>query len=134
MKGIESMWNDHWSIMKPAYFIIWFSFNINFRLSKKWCSRPQKVIKHKYVSYTCSMETVQQNGRVTLFPVNSSLIYILFSLLIYEHSPKEVFLFPSLQMKEKTVCGIKTSFVCINVFNRKYSYILKFYASNYVYI
>ena len=27
----------------------------------------QKVIKHKYVKYTCSMETVQQNGRFTLF-------------------------------------------------------------------
>ena len=31
-------------IMKPAYFIIWFSFNINFRFSIKWCSRAQKVI------------------------------------------------------------------------------------------
>ena len=38
------MWNDHWSIMKPAYFIIWFSFNINLRFSIKWCSRAQKVI------------------------------------------------------------------------------------------
>ena len=27
----------------------------------------QKVIKHKYVKYTCSMETGQQNGRFTLF-------------------------------------------------------------------
>ena len=61
------MWNDHWSIMKPAYFIIWFSFNINFRFSIKWCSRAQMVIWHKYVKYTCSMETVQQNGRFTLF-------------------------------------------------------------------
>ena len=60
-EGIESMWNDHWSIMKPVYFIIWFSFNINFRLSIKWYSRAQKVIEHKYVKYTCSMETVQQN-------------------------------------------------------------------------
>ena len=30
--------------------------------------------------YTCRMETVQQNGRFTLFLVNSPLIYILFSL------------------------------------------------------
>ena len=33
------------------------------------------------MKYTCSMETVQQNGRFTLFPVNSSL-YILFSMPI----------------------------------------------------
>ena len=26
-----------------------------------------KGYKHKYVKYTCSMETVQQNGRFTLF-------------------------------------------------------------------
>ena len=58
---------DRWSIMKPAHFIIWFSFNVNFRFSIKWYSRAQKVIQHKYVKYTCSMETVQQNGRFTLF-------------------------------------------------------------------
>ena len=33
------------------------------------------------MKYTCSMETVQKNGRFTLFLVNSSL-YILFSMLI----------------------------------------------------
>ena len=32
------------------------------------------------MKYTCSMETVQQNGRFTLFLVNSTLIYILFFL------------------------------------------------------
>ena len=53
--------------MKPAYFIIWFSFNNNFIFSIKWYSRAQQVIYHKYVKYTCSMETVQQNGRFTLF-------------------------------------------------------------------
>ena len=38
--------------------------------------------------YTCSMETVQQNGRFTLFLVNSTLIYILFSLATqYIHFP-----------------------------------------------
>ena len=35
--------------------------------SMKWCFRAWKVIKHKCVKYTCSMETVQQNGRFTLF-------------------------------------------------------------------
>ena len=53
------MWNDNWSIMKPTYFIILFSFNINFRFSIKWYSREGK--------YTCSMETVRQNGRFALF-------------------------------------------------------------------
>ena len=80
MKDIESMWNDHWSIMKPAYFIIWFAFNINFRFSIKWYSKAQKVIKHKYVKYTCSMEIVQQNGRFTLFSskFHSNICSILF--------------------------------------------------------
>ena len=45
----------HWLIIEPAYFIIWFSFNINFRFSINWCSRAQKVIQHKYVKYTCSI-------------------------------------------------------------------------------
>ena len=34
----------------------------------------------QYVKYTCSMETVQQNGRFTLFLVISPLTYILFSM------------------------------------------------------
>ena len=34
------------------------------------------------MKYTCSMETVQQHGRFTLFLVNSLLIYILFSLVL----------------------------------------------------
>ena len=33
----------------------------------KGCSRAQKVILHKYVKYTCSMETVLQNDRLRLF-------------------------------------------------------------------
>ena len=82
------MWNDDCSIMKPAYFIIWFSFNINFRFSIRWYSKAQKVIEHNYVKYTCSMETVQQNGRFTLFPskFNSSIYSIL--LLIAPLIPK----------------------------------------------
>ena len=44
----------------------------------------QQGIKHKYVKYTCSMETVQQNGRFTLFLANSSL-YILFSMVYSNH-------------------------------------------------
>ena len=44
VKWKASMWNDHWSIMKPAYFIMLYSFNINLRFSIKWCSRAQKVI------------------------------------------------------------------------------------------
>ena len=73
------MWNEHWSIMKPAYFIIWFSFNNNFRFSIKWYSRAQKVIQHKYVKYTWSMETVQQNGRFTLF--SSKFPWNIYSIL-----------------------------------------------------
>ena len=71
-----------WSLVnhKPAYFIIWFSFNINFRFSIKWYSRAQKVIWHKYVKYTCSMETCTTKWPFYTFLVNSPLIYILFSM------------------------------------------------------
>ena len=34
------------------------------------------------IKYTCSMETVQKNGRFTPFLVNSTLTYILFSLTL----------------------------------------------------
>ena len=88
LKGIESMWNDRWSIMKSAYFIIWFSLNNNFRFSIKWYSRAQKVIKHKYVRNTCSMETVQQNGRFTLFSseLPSNIYSILFDSNAYKRN------------------------------------------------
>ena len=86
------MWNYHWSIMKPAYFIIWFSFNINFRFSINWCSRAQQVIKHKYVKYTCSMETVQQNGRFTLFSGKFLSIYsILYAYNISDLKNPDIF-------------------------------------------
>ena len=75
--------------MKPAYFIIWFSLNINFRFSIKWCSRAQKVIWHKYVKYTCSMKWKQYNKMAVLhfFLVNSLLIYIFYSLWFYRSLP-----------------------------------------------
>ena len=78
VKGIESMWNDHWSIMKPAYFIIWFSFNNNFRFSIKWYSRAQQVIN----MWSTPAVWKQYNKMAVLhfFLVNSSL-YILFSML-----------------------------------------------------
>ena len=59
-------------------------FNNNFRFSIKWYSRAQQVIKHKYVKYTCSMETVQQNGPFTLF---SSKFLSIYSILygFYAH-------------------------------------------------
>ena len=43
------------------------------------------------VHLPCSMETGQQNGRFTLFLVNSPLIYILFSLILsyYPHDHLE---------------------------------------------
>jgi len=120
------MWNDHWSIMKPAYFIIWFSFNINFRFSIKWCSRAQKVkytimwstpavwkqynkmaVLHFFLVnspliyilfYTCSMETVQQNGRFTLFsckfPSNIySILYDKIPSLIFQKSLRRYHLY-----------------------------------------
>ena len=43
------------------------------------------------------METVQQNGRITLFLVNSPLIYILFSLTKtpFNESENSLFVLPS---------------------------------------
>ena len=69
MKGIESMWNDHWWIMKPAYFIIWFSFNNNFYLFciNMW-STPAVWKQHN------------KTAVLLFFLVNSPLIYILFSM------------------------------------------------------
>ena len=82
-KGIESMWNDHWSIMKPAYFIIWFSFNIDFRFSIKWYSRAQKVILHKYVKYTAAVwKQYNKMAILHFFLLNSTLIYILLSMCV----------------------------------------------------
>ena len=43
----------------------------------------QKVIWHKYVKYTCSMEIVQQNGRFTL--VSSKFPSNIYSIL-YDHT------------------------------------------------
>ena len=41
-----------------------------------------KGLKRKYVKYTCSMETVQQNGRFTLFSSNfhSNVYSILYGI------------------------------------------------------
>ena len=74
------MWNDHWSIMEPAYFIIWFSFNNNFRFSIKWYSRAQKVI-YSINMWSTPAEWKQYNKMAVLhfFRVNFSL-YILFSM------------------------------------------------------
>ena len=88
---IESMWNDHWSIMKPAYFTIWFSFNINFRFSIKWYSRAQKVVQHKYVKFPAVWKQYNKMAVLHFFLLNSPLIYILFSLqTVYPTKKKRV--------------------------------------------
>ena len=67
------------SIMKPAYFIIWFSFNINFRFSIKLCSRAQQVKIAQYGNR-------KQNGRFTLFSNKflSNIYSILFDCVYCE--------------------------------------------------
>ena len=47
--------------------------------------RVQKVKEHKYVKYTCSMESVQQNGRFTLFSskFHSNIYSILYGFSLY---------------------------------------------------
>ena len=123
MKGIESMWNDHWSIMKPAYFIIWFSFNINFIISIKWYSRAQKVIQHKYVKYTCSMETVQQNGRFTLFSskFHSNIFHSLWPCTCYTCKPsqrnKQLYLLHLLETCPVILCCLSSKLHLLNKYN-----------------
>ena len=58
------MWNDHWSIMKPAYFIIWFSFNINFRFSINDVPGPKSL-------YSANMWStqVQYGNSTTKWPL-----------------------------------------------------------------
>ena len=75
------MWNDHWSIMKPANFIIWFSFNINFRFSIKWCSRPKRLNSKNMWSTPAVWKQYNKMAVLHFFLVNSTQIYILFSLL-----------------------------------------------------
>ena len=83
VEGIESLWNDHWSIMKPAYFIIWFSFNNNFRFSIRWCSRLYSA------NMWSALAVWKQYNKMAILHfllVNSTLIYILLFLVreVYE--------------------------------------------------
>jgi len=70
--------------------------------------QAQKIIKRKYVKYTCSMETVQQNGRFTLFLVNSPLIYILFFLVLVHGSwlYRKDNTFNTLNVRKKKLCRV----------------------------
>ena len=66
---------ENHEIMKPAYFIIWFSFNIDFRFSIKGCLQGPKG----YMAQICEVHL--QNGRFTLFYSKflSNIYSILFS-------------------------------------------------------
>ena len=68
--------------------------------------RVQKVKEHKYVKYTCSMETVQQNGRFTLLSSTflSNIFYSLWMHIKYFFEPADIYsesadfyFFPSLK-------------------------------------
>ena len=72
------MWNDFWSIMKPAYFIIWFSFNINFRFSIKG---PKRLYSINVWSTPAVWKQYNKMAVLHFCLVNSSL-YILFSLAL----------------------------------------------------
>ena len=68
------MWNDHWSIMKPAYFIIWVSFNNSFRFSIKWYSR---VDSKKMWSTPAVWKQYNKMAVLHFFLINSPLIYMI---------------------------------------------------------
>ena len=75
------MWNDHWSIMKPAYFIIWVSFNINLRFSKYDVPGPQRLYSINMWSTPAVWKQYNKLAVLHFFLVNPTLIYILFSLV-----------------------------------------------------
>ena len=76
------MWNDHLSIMKPAYFIIWFSFNNNFRFSIKWYSGPNRLYSINMWSTPAVWKEYNKMVVLHFFLVKSTLIYTLFSLVV----------------------------------------------------
>ena len=61
--------------------------------------QAQKVKLQKYVKYTCSMETVQQNGRFTLFSSGHSNIYSIFFVFECEAKVQENMIKKSLSFK-----------------------------------
>ena len=67
--------------MKPAYFIIWFSFNFKFRFSKMMFQGPKG-----YIAQICEVH-LQYDNSTAKWPFytfsNSTLIYILFSLVSF---------------------------------------------------
>ena len=77
-----------WSLVnyKPAYFIIWFSFNINFRFSIKWYCRAQKVICINMWSTPAVWKQYNKMAVLHFFLVDAPLIYILFSLVLRNKS------------------------------------------------
>ena len=68
--------------MNPAYFIIWFYFNNNFRFSIKWYSRAHRLYSINMWSTPAVRKKYNKMAVLHFFLVNSPLIYILFSMLL----------------------------------------------------
>ena len=73
------MWNDHWSIMKPAYFIIWFSFTIILDFLCNDISGPNRLYSINMWSTPAEWKQYNKMAVLHFFRVNFSL-YILFSM------------------------------------------------------
>ena len=74
-------WNDHWSVMKPAYFII--GFLLTLILDFLWNDIPGPKRLYSTNMWSTSPAWKQYNKMAVLnffFLVNSTQIYILFSL------------------------------------------------------
>ena len=69
------MWNDHWSIMKPAYFIIWLIFNINLRVSLNDVPRPKRLYSTNMWSTPAVWKQYNKMAVLHFLLLNSSLIY-----------------------------------------------------------
>ena len=66
--------------MKPAYFIIWFSFNVNFRFPINDVPGPKRLYNTNMSSTPAVWKQYNKMAVLHFFLENSPLIYILVSL------------------------------------------------------
>ena len=82
------MWNDHWSIMKPAYVIIWFFLTLILDFLYNDILGPNRLYSINMWSTPAVWKQYNIMAVSHFFLVNSPLIYIyiLFSMLVHLHT------------------------------------------------
>ena len=74
------MWNDHWSIMKPVYFIIRFLLILILDFLQNDVPGPKSLNSTNMWSALAVLKQYNKMAVLLCFLVNSTLIYIFFSL------------------------------------------------------